>query len=598
MRGPLAVLTSLVLLAGTAGCGLFGGSGASRAVEDFAAAWTAGDDGGAAAFTDDAAAAAEVLTAVRDGLDGTPRATVAQVRESEGSAQASLDVVWDLGEGRTWTYVTEAALEPRPDGDGWRVRFDPTVVHPQLGRGQTLAVRTEQAPPAPVVDRNGAPLIEATPVVSVLLDRTATGDLNAVTAALAAALGPIDPAITQQSITDGAARTPDGQAYVVAVLRETDYRSIRDAIYSLPGVRFVTDERLLAPSASYGRQVLPAIRTEVAARLEGTPGWSVALVGSDGGTVESLTTTPPTPGTTVGTGLDRAVQTAAEDAVDPVVQQAMIVAIAPSTGQILTVAQNDAADADGALALTGRYPPGSTFKIVTAAAGLDGAGLTADTPVACPATLTVQGRPVPNIGLFALGTVPLRDAFANSCNTTFAQIATDLPADALPVTALEYGLGADFAVPGIVTVTGAVPPSDVPVQRAENGFGQGQVLATPLGMALVAATVAHGAPVVPQLITELPTEVTVPAGVPDPAVAEQLRRLMRAVVTSGHAPAVAGLGEVHGKTGTAEFTGEGRSHGWFIGFRGDLAFAVLVVDGGSSSVAVDVAGRFLGALPQ
>ena len=81
------------------------------------------------------------------------------------------------------------------------------------------------------------------------------------------------------------------------------------------------------------------------------------------------------------------------------------------------------------------------------------------------------------------------------------------------------------------------------------------------------------------------------------AVAEQLRQLMRAVVTSGHAPAVAGLGEVYGKTGTAEFTGEGRSHGWFIGFRGDLAFAVLVVDGGSSSVAVEVAGRFLGALP-
>ena len=72
--------------------------------------------------------------------------------------------------------------------------------------------------------------------------------------------------------------------------------------------------------------------------------------------------------------------------------------------------------------------------------------------------------------------------------------------------------------------------------------------------------------------------------------------MMRAVVTEGSATQLAPLGEVYGKTGTAEFTGAGQAHGWFVGYRGDVAFAVLVVDGGSSTAAVEVAARFLAAL--
>ena len=72
--------------------------------------------------------------------------------------------------------------------------------------------------------------------------------------------------------------------------------------------------------------------------------------------------------------------------------------------------------------------------------------------------------------------------------------------------------------------------------------------------------------------------------------------MMRAVVTEGTATRLAGLGEVFGKTGTAEFTNDGRAHGWFVGYRGDLAFAVLVVDGGSSTPAVEAAARFLAAI--
>jgi cell division protein FtsI/penicillin-binding protein 2 len=597
--GPVALL--VLLLAAVAGCGLIGGDGPEEAARAFATAWSGGDDRAAAALTDDPAAATALLTSVRESLAPVGLAVqVGQVRTASDTATASLDLRWDLGQGRIWSYHGEAGLR-RATGEGpaWRISWAPTVVHPQLAARQRLVLNTGAAEPAPVVDRAGVPLLTATPVVSVLLDRLQTGDLPGVTGTLATALSPIEPSITAQTITDGAARTPDGRAYTVAVLRDADYRTVKNAIHDLPGVRFTTSERLLAPDAGFARQVLPAVRTALAAQLDGVPGWSVVAVDAAGGTVATLVEEAPKPGTTAAISLDRAVQTAAEDAVEPIPQQAMLVVVQPSTGQLLAVAQNGAADAAGALALTGRFPPGSTFKIVTALAGVEQAGLSADTPVACPGETVIGGRPVPNAERFDLGTVPLRRAFARSCNTTFATVGAGLAPDGLTTAALQLGLGADYAVPALTTITGAVPAAPDLVQRAEDAFGQGQVLASPLGMALVGATVAHGAPVVPQLVAGRPTEVLTAATAPDPTALEQVRTMMRAVVTEGTATALNGLGDVRGKTGTAEFTNDGsRAHGWFVGYRGDLAFAVLVVDGGSSEPAVAAAGRFLGAVPR
>lgn len=592
-----ALASAVLLLAGAAGCGLLGGS-PDAAAEAFTAAWSRGDDVAAANLTDDPMAAAELLGGVRSALAPVGlTARVGDVRTATDRAVAPVELRWDLGQGRLWSYAGELELHPEPDADaGWTVRWAPTVVHPQLGASQRLALRTELASPAPVVDRAGVPLLSATAVITVLLDRRTAGDLPAAAAKLAGALSPIDPTITVQTITDGATRTPDGQAYTVAVLRETAYERARPAIYDMPGVRFVRAERLLPADPAFGRQVLPAVRAEMSARIDGVPGWSVQAVDGGGGVVRTLVETAPQPGSTVATGLDNAVLVAAEGAVQPVTQQAALVAIAPSTGQLLAVAQNDAADAQGAIALTGRYPPGSTFKIVTAEAGITQAGLSTTAPVACPGTTVIDGRSVPNSGGFDLGTVPFQTAFARSCNTTFARLGAQLAPDALPTAALTLGLGADFAIPGLTTVTGSVPVAPGEVLRAENGFGQGQVLASPFGMALVVATVARGAPVVPQLVVEKPTTVLRAATTPDAAAIEQLRTMMRAVVTEGTATRLARLGEVRGKTGTAEFAGDGRAHGWFVGYRGDVAFAVLVVDGGSSAVAIDVAERFLRAL--
>ncbi len=592
------LLLAAALTAAVSGCGLFSSSGPGPAATDFLTAWSAGDVAAASAATDDPAAASQLLTATRTALQPVSiTATLGQLREATDKASASVDVTWDLGQGRQWHYLGELDLRPKQDTPrGWLVQWAPAVVHPQLGDRQLLALRTEDAQPAPVVDRNGAALLASTPVVTVLLDKRAAGNLAAVVGPLAAALGPIDPEITQQSITDGATKTPDGQSYTVAVLRESDYLRVKVAIHELPGVRFTNDQRLLAPDAGFASQVLPAVRRQAAPQLDGVPGWSVLAVDGTGTPITTLIETPPQPGTTVTTGLDRAIQTAAEDAVEPLPQQTVLVAVAPSTGDVLAVAQNGPADAAGPIALTGRYPPGSTFKMITATAAIANLHLTADSPEACPGVTVIGGRPVPNEGKFDLGTVPLRTAFAKSCNTTFAQLGAQLPPDALPAAALRLGLGADYGVPGLTTVTGSVPATDDTVQRAEDGFGQGQVIATPLGMALAAATVARGTNVVPQVIHGRPTQVLTPAAPPDAAALDQLRPMMRAVVTEGTARLLGRRGEVYGKTGTAEYTADGRAHGWFVGYRGDLAFAVLIVDGGSSTPAVAVADRFLAAL--
>ncbi|HEY0812778.1 MAG TPA: penicillin-binding transpeptidase domain-containing protein [Pseudonocardia sp.] len=596
-RRLVGLLLAAVVGAGASGCGLFSSNGPDATVNAFLTAWSAGDIAAASAATDDPGAAAQLLTATRTALAPVSlTATLAQLRQGTDRASASIDVTWDLGQNRRWHYLDDLDLRPKGDAPhGWLVQWAPTVVHPQLGARQLLALRTVDAQPAPVVDRAGAALLSSTPVVTVLLDKGSAG-LPAVTGALAAALGPVDPEITAASIANGVAKTADGQSYTVAVLRQSDYQRVKAAIHELPGVRFTSDQRLLAPDAGFASQVLPAVRRTAAPQLDGVPGWSVLAVDGTGSPITTLVETRPQPGTTVATGLDLAIQTAAEDAVEPVPQQTVLVAVAPSTGDILAVAQNGPADAAGAIALTGRYPPGSTFKMITATAAVADLKLTGDTPEACPGVTVIGGRPVPNEGNFDLGTVPLRTAFAKSCNTTFAQLGAALPPDALPAAALRLGIGADYGLPGLTTVTGSVPAATDLVQRAEDGFGQGQVIATPLGMALAAATVARGATVVPQLIHGRATQVITPATPPDPAALDQLRPMMRAVVTEGTARLLGRRGEVYGKTGTAEYTDDGRAHGWFVGYRGDLAFAVLIVDGGSSTPAVAVADRFLAAL--
>jgi len=603
---PGVLAAVLLLLLSLTGCGLLGEDEPTPedAARAFLAALASGDAAAAGAATDDPQPAAALLTKVREGLEPTAvDARLDQVRDpGTGTAEASVTLTWTLGEGRQWSYPVTMQLhrdEITPDPARWVVRWEPAILHPSLSAQQSLAVRDQQPDPAPVVDREGAPLLAAERVVAVLLYREEAGDVRQVADALAAHLSPFDPTITAETIVDGAAKATPGNGYQVALLREVDYQGVKPRIYDLPGVRFSLQVRML-PTAGrdFAKQLLPTLRTAVEQQINGKPGWRVVSLDANGAEVETLHELPPQPGTTVTTTLSRDIQIAAENAIKNIPQQATIVALQASTGEVLAVAQNPAADVAGPIALTGRYPPGSTFKIITALAALQAGVINPDTPVACPGTTVIEGRLVPNINRFDLGTVPAHTAFANSCNTTFARLAADLPPDALTNAGRQLGIGVDFTMPGATTITGSAPPGSTAAERAEAGFGQGKVVVSPFGMALVCATVASGRLPNPTLIRGAETTVDAAPTAPPPAVLDALRPMMREVVTGGSATGLARVpGEVHGKTGTAQFGDGTHSHGWFVGYRGDMAFAVLVVDVGASGPAVQAAARFLTAVP-
>ncbi|MEV0682195.1 penicillin-binding transpeptidase domain-containing protein [Actinosynnema sp. NPDC050436] len=589
---------AVVLLLGLGGCGLFSSRpGPEQVAGEFLAKVAGGDVDGAVALTDEPGKAKELLDKVRGVLKPTAvRTSVQQVRSGgeSSTADASARFEWDLGHDRVWSYDTKFDL--RREEDTWKVHWAPSVLHPKLAAQQAIGATEVQPALAPVLDRDGVPLLAPEQVVSILLDPAQAGDLAAVAGALAGALGRIEPAITAASITEGATKVPAGQVYQVAALRDADYQSVKPAIYELPGVRFTTQTSLLAPARDFGSQLLPPVRKAVEEEISGRSGLRIYTTNAAGAEVEDLHDVAPEPARAIKTVVSRAVQTAAEDALEPVAEPAMLVALAASTGDVLAVAQNKPADEQGAIALTGRFPPGSTFKIITAAAALEG-GVPADSPQPCPGRMTIDGRRiVPNDHDFDKGTIPLHSAFAFSCNTTFAQIAAGLPADALTKQADKFGLGVDFDIPAITTVTGSAPPATDVVERAEDGFGQGKLLASPFGMALVAATVAKGSMPTPTVLHGRETKVGHQPTAPSPAVLEPLRAMMREVVESGTAPQLKPFGDVRGKTGTAQFGDGTNSHGWFVGYRGDIAFATLLLGTNSSSPAVDASARFLGAL--
>ncbi|WP_143218882.1 penicillin-binding transpeptidase domain-containing protein [Actinokineospora bangkokensis] len=318
----------------------------------------------------------------------------------------------------------------------------------------------------------------------------------------------------------------------------------------------------------------------------------VVLVDAGGADVASLFGTPPQHPGPATASIDLDVQRAANAAVAGAQKPTLLVAIRPSTGGILAAVGGGSATAQ--TAFNGLYPPGSTFKVVTANAVLGAGRATPGSTVPCPGVVTVGTRTIRNAG-FQLGEVPLRTAFAQSCNTTFAALAGDLPPSALTRSAGEFGLAADFDVPGLRTQTGRVTSADSPEEQAENSIGQGTVQVSPFGLALMSATVARGSAVTPFVVDGVPTEVDQGYQGPSAANVQALRSMMREVVTSGRATALTRYG-ASGKTGTAQYGDGSTAHGWFTGYRKDVAFAVLVEGAGSATPAVDVSGRFLAGL--
>jgi hypothetical protein len=568
-------------------------NGPEPTAEKFFAALTTGDTAAAAELSDKPADARAALNAAWAGLQATRLDTqILGSKYAEDTGSVTYRYTWHLPKNRIWTY--DGQLNMLRDEGRWEVRWSATGLHPRLGEHQTFALRADPPRRASVNEGGGTDVLVPGYLYHYALDAKSAGSALMPTAmAVVDALRPFDNTLDPQRLAEQASSSNDPLALIT--LRQSDHDRVAGAIGALPGVVITPQADLLPTDDSFAPAIVNEVKNAVVDELEGQAGWRVVTVNQNGVDVDVLNEVPGAPAPSVTISLDRAVQNAAQGAVNTTGKKAMIVVIKPSTGEILAVAQNAAANSEGPIATTGLYPPGSTFKIITAGAAIDRDMATPNTLLACPGTIDIGQRTIPNYGGFDLGTVPMSRAFANSCNTTFAELASRMAPRSLTMAAAQYGIGPDYQIEGINTVSGSVPPTVNLAELTEDGFGQGKVLVSPFGMALAAATVAAGKTPVPQLIEGRQTVINGDRTPITPKMLDALRPMMRLVVTSGTAKDLGGSGDVRGKTGEAEFNGG--SHAWFAGYRGDMAFSALIVGGGSSEYAVRMLKGMLAQLP-
>ncbi|WP_018603370.1 penicillin-binding transpeptidase domain-containing protein [Mycobacterium sp. 155] len=583
-RRVLSVLTLLGLLLGVVSC-----SSAPKPADVFASfadALQRKDAHAAAERTSDPATAEKTITAMFNGMGEHAKLTVAS-SPAEGQENGfDLKYQWSWGEGHDFGYDTTGSAAK--SGDNWRITWSPALLHRDLQDGLSFQYSQDSELQTPVLDRTGQPLMNWQTVGVINLDRTHPESA----AALAALLTQFDPTITPDSIAAQLNSTQDDRVTVIK-LREDDLAKVRDQLTPIPGVTVVEQGELLTANRELDSPAISGLEPLWHDRITRSAGWSVYLVDAKGAPAQRLISTPPAPTEPVKTSLDMRLQLLAQRAVATESRPAVLIALSSSTGGVLAAAQNAAADPQGAIVFSGLYPPGSTFKTITTAAALKANLVTPQTPVACPGQVTIENRTIPNEDNFDLGTVPLSSAFAHSCNTSMAALADKLPADALTNTARDFGIGVDFTVPGLTTVTGKVPNADTAAQRVENGIGQGTVTVSPFGLAVAEASLAHGSTIVPMLVDGEKTTSDKPSVPLSPDVVDALRAMMRQTVTEGTAAELSDIPDLGGKTGTAEYGDNTHSHGWFAGIVGDIAFATLIVGGDSSTPAVTLTGEFL-----
>ncbi|MFI9806316.1 penicillin-binding transpeptidase domain-containing protein [Streptomyces sp. NPDC052301] len=339
--------------------------------------------------------------------------------------------------------------------------------------------------------------------------------------------------------------------------------------------------------------VLDDLRARYGDTTGGRPGVELAIR-HEGSAADTplLTLAKGRPGR-LRTTLSASAQAAAEAAVQKYAESS-VVAVKPSTGEVLAVA-NHRTDGFNA-AFLGTLAPGSTMKIISAATLIDAGLTTASGPAPCPATAVWQSQTFQNLKDLAPNEhATLSESFARSCNTAFVKFADSVRVDSLTKEAEErFGIGQDWKV-GVPSFDGRVPASGGP-DTAANLIGQGQVQMNPLNMASVTATAMTGTfrqPVIVPL--SLDHRRAAHARGLSQSTAGQLRAMMNRTARSGTAAGVmAGLrGDIGAKTGSAEVDGQTKSNSWFTGYRGDVAAAAMTQDGGHG---IDAAGPIVASV--
>jgi cell division protein FtsI/penicillin-binding protein 2 len=346
-------------------------------------------------------------------------------------------------------------------------------------------------------------------------------------------------------------------------------------------------------------------------QLAGTPGATVSVAGPSGADMATVAKLPAHAGTPVSTTIKESVQQAAETALAGEKKSAALVAVNASNGAVLAAVSVNSGGFDQAI--DGAFPPGSTFKVITSTA-LITHGLTPRSTASCPGIATVDGEVFHN----AEGEAPVSDllqAFSESCNTAFIKLATGHLTEAdFPAAAAKFGLGRSPQL-GLAAFAGSVPEPKDAADLAATSIGQGEVLLSPLNLAMVAAAADTGTVRAPRLVTSAnaaaaaggtasasasgPASAGSSSQLP-PAVVTDLHEMMASVVARGTAAGQGLPAGTYAKTGTAEY-GTGRTlklDAWLVGFKGNIAFAALVVnaDGNGGPTCGPIVAKFLNGL--
>lgn len=617
-RGPLLALVAVLVIAALVIAfvlfrGRFG-DGVQEA-EELAAALSAGEVPAGA----DAAAQERILGPLLE-AGAVPAVELADPGgEEDGTRTSTLHWTWTLPEDAgNWEYTTEATLR-RGEG-GWSADLAPSAYAPELTATEHLDLSSLEPALGSITDRDGEPLYAERPVITLGLDKTRLEEdqLDPAARELAGLLG-IDADRFAASV---AGQGPEAFVAALTIREEAagDY-PLADA-EQVDGYRAVEGTRPLAVQRDYAPGVIGALREASAEDIEesdgeleagdlvasggvigamqeqvlGTPGLQVLAVDDEGDSRRELHRVEPTNGETVPLTLDSHVQEVATAAIADEDSPSAVIVLQPSTGDVLATALGPTGQSYP-VGLVGQYAPGSTFKAVTAL-GLLRAGVTPDTPVECPETATVAGRSFKNADSMdpsLFGTMPLRSAIAHSCNTAMLLQHETVDQPALADAATTLGLGQE-APTGLDAFMGSIDPADEGAEHAAAMMGQGRVLASPLAMAVVLASIQKGETVAPRILADQePVTPEVPTPLTEQETA-QMQEMLRGVVTEGSLDDFADMpGEpVIGKTGTAEWTnaeGELKLHSWVIVAQGDLVVAAFVEDGGYGSVTAGPIAR-------
>lgn len=615
------------------------------AAEALASALESGDFAGVPLSGATAEEAGDAVELAFSGMGEIPRThTVTQVsvdeEEQDGvkTATATLHTVWDIdATDDDFAYDTRAVWELDAENERWELRFTPEILAPELGEGESLAATTASGERGEILGADDEPIVTDRPVVRVGIDKTrAEPDEWEDSARELAELVGIDADAYAARV-----EASGDKGWVQAIVLRDEDRDVTDEeIYEIPGAIAQPDDIPLAPTREFARPILGTVGAATAeiieesegrieagdqvghsglqaaydAELAGTKAVTITRNSAEGEPVAELFASERTDGQDLELTLDADLQADAEAALADVEPASALVAVRPSDGAVLAAASGPGSE-NYNTALLGRYAPGSTFKVVSALAMLRG-GATPETEVECTPTTEVDGKSFKNFDAYpasALGTIPLSEALAQSCNTVFVNAGNDVGASPLAEAAAALGLTGEDST-GAGAFLGAVPNDSAGTELAANMIGQGVVQASPLGMATVAASVANGATVTPQLVlsperdsaaedaaaedSSEQDEPAEPASELTAEEAEALQSMMAGVVDHGTLVDLKGLpgGTVIGKSGTAEYDDEENAHAWTIAVQGDLAVAAFVETGdGGSHTAAPLVKEFLAA---